>query len=133
MYKNRYQKMLAFVEACSDNFPLLEEVEQARQARRAELDAFRRFRAWAVPRRPEPDRKAVIRARIQHILAWNGRGERVLFNKMDICRILCSLTVEEMFQTGIQIHHISETFKGRHFLAEWERYNREADAEQAEA
>jgi hypothetical protein len=128
---NRYQKMVAFVEAHPEDFPLLGEEEQARQTRRADLAAFRAFRSWAIPRRPEPDRKQAIRMRIAHTFQRHGQ-ENANFNKIDMCRILCSLTVEEFFQTGAQIHNVRETFKGRRFLAEWERYCREADAENHE-
>lgn len=127
--RNRYQRMVAFVEAHPEEFRLLSEEEQAEQARRVDMEAFRAFRTWASggPRRAHPPHhKQMTLGWIDAIFQLRGR-DRVVFDRNRMCRFLGVLTVEELFAAGVLVENIAPTFKGRRFLADWERYCREAE------
>ena len=129
--RNRYERMVAFVEAHPEVFRVLSEEERAEQARRVDMEAFRAFRSWAeaLPRRAHPPHhKRMTLGWIDTIFQLRGR-ENVVFDRNRVCRFLGVLTVEELLAAGVRAENIAPTFKGRRFLADWERYNREADAD----
>ena len=121
---NRYQKMIAFIEANQETFPILEESSLEEQARRADLLAFRSFRSRMRPWRPQ--RAESARDWLQQL--FRRYGENLLFRPDQILFFLRILTIDQFFQEGVTIRHIPTTWKYYRFLAEWERYNREADA-----
>ena len=129
--RNRYERMVAFVKSNEEVFRVLSEEERAEQVRRVDMEAFRAFRSWAsaLPRRSHPPHhKRMTLGWIDTIFQLRGR-ENVVFDRNRVCRFLGVLTVEELFAAGVRAENIAPTFKGRRFLADWERYCREADAD----
>lgn len=132
--RNRYQIMLAFVEEQTEAFPVLDETGQADQARRADLCAFREFREWVKPKNiPSLSYRRTL---AEHLRMWiqnifETEGQDIVFCPSKIYRFLTALTVEELFQTGMGVQNISPQFKYYRYLAEWDRYCREAEEDTA--
>jgi hypothetical protein len=123
--RNRYQKMAAFVEEHTEAFPVIDEEGQAEQARRVDLRAFRE---WAKSRQAYPQRAQTVLMWIQNMFIMEGRD--IVFGPQQIVRFLSVLTVDQLFQSGVRIQNIPTTYKYYRYLAEWERYCREAAAEE---
>ncbi len=126
--RNRYQRMLAFVEAHPEEFPVLSEAEQAEQARRVDLRGFREFLRKTTYQHPSY-RIQDMRQVVQTMLV--RKGQDTVFCPNLIKHFLSVLTVEELFEAGIRVQNISPQFKYYRYLAEWDRYTAEAAAEEA--